>query len=138
MYQKILVGVDGSESNKNAVKTALKMAKESGGKVTAMCVFDIGSYSNSIWGIGEDKDRMIEMAEQALTFAVTSAAEMGIELDTKISIGRPAEAICQEAANYEIVIVGTHGRTGISHAIIGSVAERIVRGAPCPVLVCRD
>ena len=138
MYKDILIAVDGSESNKPAVLTALGCAKEFGAKVTAMCVFDIGSYNASVWGMSENKEFMVENANKCLAFAVSKAAEMGVPLETKVSIGRPAEAICQEAANHDLVIVGTHGRTGLARALIGSVAERIVRHAPSPVLICRD
>ena len=138
MYKDILVAVDGSESNKPAVLTALGCAKEFGAKVTAMCVFDIGSYNASVWGMSENKEFMIENANKCLAFAVSTAAEMGVPLETKVSIGRPAEAICQEAVNHELVVVGSHGRTGLARVLIGSVAERIVRLAPAPVLICRD
>ena len=137
MYQKILVGVDGTESNKSAVVTALKMAKESGAEVTAMCVYNIGYYPSSIWGLGEDKERMLKKAEQDLTFAINTAAEMGVKLETKVTIGRPSEAISQEAENYDLVIVGTHGRRGIARALFGSVAGKVSREAPCPVEVAQ-
>ena len=138
MYQKILIGVDGTESNKSAVRTALKMAKESGAEVTAMCVYNIGYYPSSIWGLGEGKENMIKKAEQDLAFAINTAAEMGVKLETKVSIGRPSEAIRQEAANYDLVIVGTHGRKGISRVVLGSVAAKISKKAPCPVLNCSE
>ncbi len=138
MYKDILVAVDGSESNKAAVLTALECAKELGAKITAICVFDIGSSNASVWGMGENKEFMVEAANKGLAFVVNTAAEMGIPLETKISIGRPAEAICVESKNHDLVIVGTHGRTGVMRALIGSVAERVVRMAPVPVLICRD
>ncbi len=138
MYKDILVAVDGSDSNKAAVVTALGCAKELGAKITAICVFDIGSSNASVWGMGENKEYMIEAANKGLAFAVSTAAEMGIPLETKISIGRPAEAICEESKYHDLVIVGTHGRTGLARALIGSVAERVVRLAPTPVLICRD
>lgn len=52
--------------------------------------------------------------------------------------GRATQVIAERAAGYDLVIVGTHGRTGISHLMLGSVAERIVRTCPAPVLVMRE
>ena len=51
--------------------------------------------------------------------------------------GRAAQAVCEAAADYEALFVATHGRTGFDHVFLGSVAERIVRRAPCPVVVLR-
>jgi len=61
-------------------------------------------------------------------------------LTTAVRWGTPAEGIVDYAAeqNADLIVIATHGRTGLSHVLLGSVAERIVREAPCPVLTIRD
>lgn len=138
MYGSILVAVDGSEANKLAVDTAINLAKTQNASLTAMCVFDMGSYSVMSYSISDDKPLIDEMANNALAYARQEAEKAGIKLETKIAIGRPADSIVKEAEAHDLVVCGTHGRTGFSHALIGSVAERIVRYSPCPVLIIRN
>ena len=128
MYSKILVAVDGSEENKPAVDTAVKLAKDQGAVLCAMCVFDIGSYAALTY----------ELADEALQYVMAEAKAAGVELVTKVAIGKPAESLINETTNHELVICGTHGRTGLQRAMIGSVAEKIVRASACPVLVVRS
>src|SRR5262249_51922697 len=62
------------------------------------------------------------------------------EVRTAVRWGSPVDVIVSEAStqHVDLVVIATHGRTGLSHALLGSVAERIVREAPCPVLTIRD
>ncbi len=138
MYGRILVAVDGSEANKLAVDTAVNLAKTQNAKLTAICVFDIGSYASMINYSNDDTGRIEEMSNEAVVYAKEAAAKEGLDLTIKAVTGKPVDAIVTEAANNDLVVCGTHGRTGLSHALIGSVAERVVRLAPCPVLVVRD
>ena len=80
---------------------------------------------------------MLEMIKDALQYVTKVAEEEGVELKTVSKLGKPAESIIEEAANHQLVICGSHGRTGLSRTLIGSVAEKVVRLAPCPVLVVR-
>ena len=61
----------------------------------------------------------------------------GIEVTTKVLLGRPAEEIVKESKNTDLVVCGSLGRTNLNRALMGSVAETVVRMAYCPVLVCR-
>jgi nucleotide-binding universal stress UspA family protein len=137
MFKNILVAVDGSEANKDAVDMAVKMAKENDAYLCAMCVFDIGSYAALTYELGEEKEYMVKMANEAMAYVMETAEKEGVELKTKIAIGKAADSITDEAKNYDLVICGSHGRTGLSRALIGSVAEKIVRTSPCPVLMVR-
>jgi nucleotide-binding universal stress UspA family protein len=63
-----------------------------------------------------------------------------IEVTGRLDMGDPCEAILKTAAagHHDMIVMGTHGRTGLSHLFLGSVAERVVRRAPCPVLTIRS
>jgi len=139
MFNKILVATDGSESNKYAVDDALKLAKSLGSSVTALCVFDVGSYANVAqgYGLGDEREYMIKASEEALRYVIDQGKALGIAVMPKILTGHPAETIIEESKNHDLVVCGTLGRTGVQRALIGSVAEKVVRMAHCPVLVCR-
>jgi universal stress protein A len=67
-------------------------------------------------------------------------ATHGFIVDTAVITGPPARAIVEHASagHFDLIVMGTHGRTGLSHALLGSVAERVVQKAPCPVLTVRE
>jgi nucleotide-binding universal stress UspA family protein len=138
MYKRILISVDGSESNRLAVESGLNVAKAFGSEVTAIFVFDIGSYGNigAGAGIAVDEEYAENVSKAALQYVREQAALKGIELREKMVIGHPAEAIVEESSRHDLVVCGTLGRTGMSRALVGSVAERVVRHSLVPVLVC--
>ena len=140
MFQNLLVTTDGSESNKVAVDHAVLLAKSTGAKLTALCVFDIGSYGNVAqgYGLGDEREYMIKAAEEALKYVMNRGKEEGVKVTPKILTGHPADTIVEESKNYDLIVMGTLGRTGVQRALLGSVAEKVVRMAACPVLVCRS
>lgn len=139
MFKSILVAVDGSESNNIAVNTAIQLAKEQGAKLTALSVFDPGGYGNlaTVSGIVDEEEYMHQICAVCLEYVNKKAAEAGIEYESKVVAGSPAEKIVEESAKYDLVVCGTLGRTGFSRIVMGSVAEKVVRLSECPVLVCR-
>lgn len=139
MYENILVAVDGSDSNKVAVDDALSMAKQLGSKVTAICVFDIGSYAAVAqgYGMGDEREYMLEASKESLRYISDKAESMGIDIKSKVITGRPADVIVEASKDFDLVVCGTLGRTGISRTIMGSVAEKVARLSYCPVLICR-
>ena len=140
MFQKILVAVDGSESNKVAVDQAIEMTKIVGGTLTAICVFDIGTYGviGQSVATGAEQELIDSTFNTALEYVRTKAQEAGVALNIKTVSGRPAESIVAESANHDLVVSGSLGRTGLKRALMGSVAETVVRLAHCPVLVVRS
>lgn len=78
-------------------------------------------------------------AVEGLKKVVTEFGLGGLNVSYEARIGAPAEEIVDAAKEWkaEMICLGTHGRTGLSHLLLGSVAERVVRLAPCPVLTCR-
>ena len=84
------------------------------------------------------RERLIEEASRRLTDIVRTAARPN--LTTEVLVGWPVGAIVQDATlrDADLIVMGTHGRSGLAHALLGSVAERVLRTAPCPVLTVRD
>ena len=64
----------------------------------------------------------------------------GVRADTLMTVGTTHHEItdCAERIDADLIVIGTHGRTGLAHVLMGSVAEKVVRKAPCPVLTVRD
>lgn len=85
------------------------------------------------------RERAIEEAERSLGRYVTRLALEGVEARRRVVIGRPTATILAECRTLgtDLIVMGTHGRTGLPHVVMGSVAEQVVRAAPCPVLTVR-
>lgn len=139
-FNKILIPTDGSENTKAAIAQGLELARVMGAEVTALYVVDQASFVNfpmdatvvSIYSLLEKEGK------EAVDFVVNEGAKVGVKVEAKVVEGNPAKKIVDEAENYDLVVMGTLGRTGISKLLLGSVAERVVRFAPCPVLVVRS
>jgi universal stress protein A len=135
VFKKILCPVDFDENSIAALKVAGELARESGAIMEVLHVIPINIqpadapvflevYSR------QERDSQTKLAELAKTHLVEVKAEL------KTAIGQPAASIihAQKAMGAEIIVMGTHGRHGIAHLFLGSVAERVVRESPCPVL----
>lgn len=83
---------------------------------------------------------MVKEAESLLEHRVSPADRERLRARTAVIVGRSFKAIVDYADEHgiDLVVIGTHGRTGMAHLLLGSVAERIVRTAPCPVLTVRE
>lgn len=146
MYRNILVPVDGSHTSEIALQEAVKLAKELNGQLRVVHVVETvnlnldGEFTNpnDLW------DAMRKSGEVILAKAQAAAHEAGIDAETKLieidTLGRRIpEAIAEEAQTWpaDVIVIGTHGRRGISHLFLGSVAEGVVRVATKPVLLIR-
>ena len=124
-FKRLLVASDGSPFSDAAWTEALSLAKTMGSDLIGVSV--------------AASDRDIPAATQAVRGLEESASQQGIALDTMIPMGRPEEGIVK-AADFKaasLIIVGSHGRTGIKRLLMGSVAERVIGDAKCPVLVVK-
>jgi len=140
LFKKILIPTDGSEYTKAAVSKGLEMAKATGAEVTALYVVDQTSFINfpmdstiiSVYTLLERE------GEEAMDYVKKEAEALGVKLTTRIEEGSPSRKIVDLSAEHDLVVMGTLGRTGFSKLLLGSVAERVVRFAKCPVLVVRS
>ena len=141
-FKKILVPTDGSEFTKYAVDKAIELAKLSEGTVTALFVLDKSIYVSSPMdtAVISVYDTLEKEGLHATDYVLKKAAEAGVEAEEKLIEGVPSKIILQEAdeGKYDIIVMGTLGRTGISKLLMGSVAEKIVQNAKCPVLVAKS
>ncbi|HQN75999.1 MAG TPA: universal stress protein [Methanomassiliicoccales archaeon] len=140
LFKKILIPTDGSEYTKAAVRKGLEIAKAAGAEVTALYVVDQTSFINfpmdstivSVYTLLEKE------GEEAMEFVKKEAEALGVKVTTRIEEGSPSRKIVDLSAEHDLVVMGTLGRTGFSKLLLGSVAERVVRFAKCPVLVVRS
>jgi nucleotide-binding universal stress UspA family protein len=141
----ILVPVDFSDHSDTAISYATMLAQHFGGSIELLHVvedpFVSGAWSAEAFtpNIPELLDQVIADARVRLDALQSAAASEGVALTTNVEKGRPAQAIVERARSgaFGLIVMGTHGRTGVSHLVLGSVAERVVRTAPCPVLTVR-
>jgi nucleotide-binding universal stress UspA family protein len=98
-----------------------------------------------IAGVGVVDQPLLEWlghsASEALSRFESEVRSSGIAIEHSFcDVGDPATAIVERAASggYDLLVLGTHGRTGLSHLLMGSVAEKVVRRAPCPILTVRE
>lgn len=143
MYKRILVPVDGSETSNKALVAALQMARESDGRVRVVHTLDELSYVTGYEYSGDVLNLAREYATKVLRDAMDVARSSGVPTDSKLAEApgrRLGDVIGEEAGSWEadLIVVGTHGRRGISRALLGSGAEQVIRMSPVPVLVVRD
>ena len=139
-----LVAVDGSALSERVLAHAFALASATGARLRVVTVEDIGllraeAIANA--GMAVFTPGTEETARLALDDARDQARRAGAPADfATITLADPAPAIVKEATarGASLIIVGSHGRTGIARALLGSVAEHVVRHAHCPVLVVRQ
>ena len=141
--QHILVPTDFSADAEQAVDYAIALASVFRARVTLLHVIH-----EVLWAAGETAMTLpptyfaeLEAAtQQQMGKALQRVRHAGLEGDSIVAYGFPFEHIVTVARNQgvDLIIMGTHGRTGLKHVLMGSVAERVVRLAPCPVLVTRS
>ena len=126
MYRRILVPVDGSASADHALEHAIALAKAHAAALKIVFV-----------------DGVEEISRQIIEVAAAKARNAGLQPESGLLVKLPTEeiggVILQEAGSWtaDLIVIGTHGRRGLAHALLGSVAERVIRAATVPVLVVR-
>lgn len=144
MFQRILLATDGSAASENAARLAVDLAKVHGGRVTALYVVDPYPYL----GIGETNplgfqaymSAALEHAAQAHAKVMALCEQAGVPFQPRLVEDiAAATGIVQGARQSEadLVVIGSHGRTGIARLMLGSVASKVVAESPVPVLVAR-
>ncbi len=159
---KILVPVDYSDDSHQALQWGASLAKQYGAQLLLLHVIPKGTqevppedpdwkglasryYPEVAWErrAFPPEPIIINLEERAQSelsqFAHKSLTEP-VPVELKIAVGKPAEEILRVASEQgvDLIVMGTHGRTGLRYVLLGSVAERVARSAPCPVFTVRD
>lgn len=139
---RILVGVDFSATSERALALATHMAERLGAELLLLHVYQIPAFAfpeTIVPAPPETIDRLIAEARTHLGALADRVRARGLRVDIDLVPGAPfAEIVSRAKQGFDMIVVGTHGRTGLRHALLGSVAERVVRKSQVPVLTVRD
>lgn len=147
MYQRILVPVDGSATALQGLQQAIALARLSGGQLRLLHVTDelsaalaLGSYAPVVTDIFAV---LHEAGQELLNQARAQAIDQGIAADVVLDEApgrRLADAVLEQVRSWpaDLIVLGTHGRRGVSRLLLGSDAEQVLRVAPVPVLLVRS
>jgi nucleotide-binding universal stress UspA family protein len=146
--QRILVPIDMSGTAERAVEVALELAHAIGGQLTLLYVYgapatvlpDGSTFAASARELVEVSSRADEALADIRRQLETRAAAAGVQVATETRLGPVAQEIIEaaESGAYDLVVMGTHGRTGLGRLLLGSVAESVMRQARIPVLTVRE
>ncbi|MEO8875110.1 MAG: universal stress protein [Polyangiaceae bacterium] len=136
---KILVPIDFSPGSSLIVDHAIALAKSLNASVTLLTIFEAANpMSGIVPGSDDGNDNLTARgnAERRLQGMIAAAAAPDVRVETDVQEGSPVDTIVRRASaeKYDLIVMGTHGRSGIAHMLMGSVAEAVLRRAPCPVM----
>src|SRR5262245_19901429 len=141
--QRIVVGIDGSESSKAALEWAVAEARMRGAQLTVVLAWEFPTVTLTSYGDANlpvmskvDTEKQAEIVAHAMLSDV-----MGDSLEPPVDLvvrnGHPAPVLLEQAKGADLVVVGSRGRGGVRGAVLGSVSTKVVHHAECPVLVFR-
>ena len=143
MYQTILMPTDGSACSQKAIEQGLVVAKNMGANVTF--IYALESPTSAMWISPESLPYGLELLEDlkkvgqtAIDKAVTLATQMGVKAEGKLIEGRPVDIILEAGKTHDLIVMGTHGRSGLDRFMLGSVTESVLHRSDKPVLVMRS
>jgi len=139
-FKRILIATDGSKSTEGAVTAGIEIARMAGARVTALNAVD-GPVLLST-PVDAEIVNLYTLLEKEGRTAVDRVRELGeaagVTVEPKVVNGHPVKVILEESSGHDLIVVGSLGRTGMAKILIGSVAEKVVKLAKCPVLVVRS
>lgn len=146
-FRKILVPTDFSSCSDSALELGARLAADHGAELVALHVVDLGHVSARAVIRTEAHpegilvgDHAVELANKELAKRLERLAGKVDKRTSRVALGAPVKAICNAAAELgaDLVVMGTHGRGGLAHLVMGSVAEKVLRTAKLPVLTVRE
>jgi len=139
--ERILLATDFSPQARRAEHIAYSLAASWHAHVTVMTVLEFPPGLNPDYPVNQQylTARMREATEQLTEFK-TEATQRGLDIATRVGTGLPSEEInaAAQAEDSDLIVLGTRGKTGLAHVLLGSTAERVIRTGPCPVLAVRS
>lgn len=142
--KRILAPVDLSELSEKALQYAAELAEKLGAQLTVLYVVAepaavLPDMMMPVPVAAPDLDELMVSGKQSLTELIASKNLSRLNAQQEVRIGEAGEEILAAATDIkaDLVVIGTHGRSGLKHLLLGSVAEEVMRHAPCPVLTVR-
>jgi nucleotide-binding universal stress UspA family protein len=143
-WKRICCPIDFSDASRAAMEVAADLARRHGAELVLLHAYPIPGYTFPDGSVMASPKMMQELAEQAQRHLEEWRADaerivQAPRVSVEKAIGEPASEIVSYATDsgVDLLVLGTHGRTGLEHALMGSIAERVVRRAHCPVLTVR-
>ena len=139
MYQKIALAFDGSESARRALDVALHLARADNVKLIFIFVAEMPRYPGAPSETKEEQDRADVIFQQLRGEITKTAKGYGVEVTTEKRVGHPAQALVHYArdAGIQLLVMGHTGHSKLWGTFMGTTADKVVRHAPCSVLVVR-
>ena len=139
----IVVGIDGSESSRDALAWALAEARSRDARVTVVAAWHVATMAYAAplvlpveGGIEHSFERSAELALAATLEDMGDAAE-SIQVEQRVVAGPAAKVLVSEAEKAELLVVGSRGHGGFTGLLLGSVSQQCAQHAPCPVVIVR-
>lgn len=140
--KRILVATDFSDCAEHALDYAIDLARSLGASIMLLHAWEPPVYGlpdGSFVGTAEVSERLLTAARKALADAVDRRKDCGVPIERELREDVPWMAVdaVANSIDADLVVLGTHGRRGLAHALLGSVAEKVVRTCTRPVLTLR-
>jgi nucleotide-binding universal stress UspA family protein len=140
-FKRILVPTDFGEASTRAVETAVSLARESGAVLVLAHAWEIPAYAYSgfVFSSGDMVSALEDAAKKMLGDALADVKKTVPSATSILRMGIAWEQILEaaKATDADLIVMGTHGRRALAHALLGSIAEKVVRLSPIPVLTVR-
>jgi nucleotide-binding universal stress UspA family protein len=143
-WKRICCPIDFSDASRAAMEVAADLARRNGASLVLLHAYPVPGYTFPDGSVVASPRMMQELADQAAKHLDEWRADAerlvgAPRVETHTAIGEPAAEIVSfaQGSGQDLLVLGTHGRTGLEHALMGSVAERVVRKSRCPVLTVR-
>ena len=132
VFSRLIVGYDGSPHSDKALSLAVEIAKRFNSKITLVHVVPY-TY------VGKASEEDLKKGEEVLRKGVEKVKELGVEFDSRLVEGDPAEKMAEIALNegYDAVVVGSRGLGGFKELLLGSVSHKLTHHAKCTVIITR-
>ncbi|MEM5436618.1 universal stress protein [Paraburkholderia diazotrophica] len=144
MYHRILVALDGSDTASLALDAALKLAADSGAQLMPLYVIDVPVIAYDVPGFDPSivRDAFVDEGQRIASDAQSRMNQNGVTGTARtVEVVSPGEDVAHRIVaiatdwHADVIVMGTHGRRGLRRLMLGSVAERVLRSAACPVLM---
>ncbi len=139
MYEKVIIPTDGSDCAKRGVEEGLWMAKTLGVRALALYVVDTSEYE----GIHHESIKtsvrvgLKKAGLEALDKVVAKGLKWGVQVDTKVAMGKPFQEIINAGEENDVIYISSHGASGWTKLFVGSTTDRVIKHARCTVAVVR-